>query len=339
MGTDFQSRVLYILPLFFLSTSGDDFLQMYDNHSLLGDDDENLFTLHEAYEAIGGLCEQVISNSTIDGPPVGLTEPIPSNLEVDPNMWFSNEITFSPVWEPPVADTDSPSFDEDTNAAITEIGSTTIASCYDENSSSVSLTVTFKGVLVDEMLPWMAIAYREDEECLMTPRGGGDAPIVLVMGDGSSTTPQAYHGMLSSTTKSFDDSADGVTGIYRTLQPLAEVDGYSSVSVSFGSDTASVSSVSAQSVDDLQLRFKQIFTEGAPEIMYLNYAIGSSPQLGYHKSRECFAVTEFPSCSSGSASEGDETEEDGDETSASTRSNVLASVAAMLSMIIGLQFF
>jgi hypothetical protein len=34
----------------------------------------------------------------------------------------------------------------------------------------------------------------------------------------------------------------------------------------------------------------------APTVMYMNYAIGMSPTLGYHKNRLCFEITSFPAC-------------------------------------------
>jgi hypothetical protein len=36
--------------------------------------------------------------------------------------------------------------------------------------------------------------------------------------------------------------------------------------------------------------------ETVPGAMHLMYAIGSSTDVGYHKTRECFEITEFPSC-------------------------------------------
>ena len=79
---------------------GDDFLQKYTNHSLLTDDDDDLFLLDEALEKIGRTCVKMESSGSM-GPPTGEVEHIPSNLEVEEHAWFSNVYTFSSVWKAP----------------------------------------------------------------------------------------------------------------------------------------------------------------------------------------------------------------------------------------------
>ena len=75
---------------------GDDSLQVYCNHTILTDDEEDLFMLIENYQAIGGLCADIRGGGF---PPTAQDEEsyIPSDLEVDPLSWVSNEITFSPI--------------------------------------------------------------------------------------------------------------------------------------------------------------------------------------------------------------------------------------------------
>jgi hypothetical protein len=65
----------------------------------LTDDDDYLFLLDEALEAINGTSTQM-EMSGGGGPPTGQTVHIPSNLEVDPNSWLSNVYTYSPIWQP-----------------------------------------------------------------------------------------------------------------------------------------------------------------------------------------------------------------------------------------------
>merc|ERR1719223_953770 len=77
---------------------GDDSIQVYRNHALLDENDDDLFLLIENFEALGGVC---VDPSDFEGGGVGppsTDEHIPSNLEVDPLSWVSNEVTFSPVW-------------------------------------------------------------------------------------------------------------------------------------------------------------------------------------------------------------------------------------------------
>lgn len=277
---------------------GDDFLQIYTNQSLLSDADDGLFLLDEALEAAGGSCPMMEDFGGPDGPPTGLEEPIPSNLEVDPNAWFSNVYTYSPVWQPPSSDLQPGTDEQQENSAITEAGSAVVASCYDSKSSSVQLTVTFEDIAgSDSELPWLALGYREDEECLMTPRGGGESPIILISADSiSGGVPAAYYGSLSPALKSFDSEA--VTSLYSSLTPLADVDGFTDVEVTLPSSTeVSLSSTSTESssTGSVRLHFKQQME--APEVMHLMYAIGSSSQLGYHSSRLCFEVEAFPPCS------------------------------------------
>merc|ERR1712157_163087 len=84
---------------------GDDFLQVYENHTLLSDDDDDLFELVDNLLKMNGTCPLIASSGGEDGGSIGppTTEiHIPSNLEVDPNSWFTKVYTFSPVWQPPM---------------------------------------------------------------------------------------------------------------------------------------------------------------------------------------------------------------------------------------------
>ena len=301
---------------------GDDFLQSYTNHELLTEEDEAQFLLDQALEATGGSCPQIESEG-VAGPPVGLTEPVPSNLEIDPNAWFSNVYTFSPIWEPPVEEEEDNDMSSAMGgAAVTEAGSVVVESCWDPNTSAVDLTVTFTDSGDGSELPWMALGYRKDEECLMTPRGGGDSEIILLSNDPQNNNILgAFYGALSPAAKSFD--ADAVGAIYASLVALDQATGFSNVQVSVLSeeeDTAISSASLKMPEGSVQLHFQQSM-EDAPDVMYLMYAIGSSPQLGYHGSRLCFEVVDFPNCTTSSSSkESDEvsTEESSATTSGTT---------------------
>jgi hypothetical protein len=62
---------------------GDDFLQSYTNHSLLTDDDDYLFFLDEALEAMGGSCPELVREEFGFNPASG-------NEEVSKNTWSVN---------------------------------------------------------------------------------------------------------------------------------------------------------------------------------------------------------------------------------------------------------
>lgn len=282
---------------------GDDFLQKYTNHSLLTEEDENLFLLDQALEAAGRSCPQLDRGGEGAGPPVGGTK-IPSNLEIDPNSWCSKEYTFSPVWEPTLIE-DTISSDESgpSNFATTEVGIATIGSCYDSALGLVQLKFNFKDVEVSEAgLPWMALGYRKDAECMMIPKDGSDTEIILIGTDPSTEMISASKGAMSALVRSGDPGAIGM--IYPTLSALENADGYSNVKVSVLE--GDISGVSVKNADtesvSVDLDFSQNFDE-KPEAMYMMYAIGTSPQLGYHDSRQCFEITEFPECKTESTME------------------------------------
>lgn len=282
---------------------GDDFLQKYTNHSLLSEADEDLFLLDQALEAAGGSCP-MLDRGGGGGPPVGGTK-VPSNLEIDENAWCTKEYTFSPVWEPPpVAEdaVDAPIADNPTASnsyATTEVGIATVASCYDSASQSVKLQFTFDDVEVsEEGLPWLALGYRKDEECLMIPKDGSDTDIILIATNPATEEISASKGSLSAMVRSGNPEAVGT--IYPTLSPLENADGFSNVKV-LASETQTDNTVAVEEERavvgsaSVELDFSQEF-DVKPEAMHMMYAVGTSPRLGYHASRRCFEITEFPDC-------------------------------------------
>ena len=271
---------------------GDDFLQTYTNQSLLTDDDDYLFQIPEALEAMDRTCKQM-DMAGGGGPPTGQTVHIPSNLEVDENAWFSNVYTYSPVWEPLVSDAGMSMATGETGMITTEVGDVIVNSCYEESTKSVKMSVQFTGVEMgeDEEYPWLALGYRETEECLMNPRGGGDSEMIMLT---SENFMEPHFGSLNVGARSFDGGA--VDSIYASLTPLAEKDGFSDVRMQApSSGSALAKSAVGDPSDSFNLHFKQSMAE-VPQAMYLMYAIGGSAQVGYHKTRACFEITEFPSC-------------------------------------------
>lgn len=286
---------------------GDDMLQVYENHTLLSDEDDDLFDLVKNLEANGGSCPLVTSGFGVDGeesgasfgPPVSEVH-VPSNLEVDDNSWFTSVYTYSPVWKPPMKE-EMASSASAMGVAVTQAERVTVESCYDPTTKMVKLSVEYQDIdaIPTEsgmQLPWLALGYREDEICSMTPVNGGDSKIILVSQAPKVNFPKPYIGNMGPNTKRFDQSA--FESIYDSLWALDEAIGYKDVSLAapmLGGVDGAMLSRSATPNGSVVLSFSQEFDE-KPEVMHLMYAIGMSPSLGVHTSRSCFEIVEFPTC-------------------------------------------
>lgn len=268
---------------------------------MLTDEDDDLFMLVENYQKNGGVCEDVGSGEGA-GPPI-LEVHIPSNLELDPNAWFSNEFTFSPYFTPATSDTASSdmSSSASSNKVITEVSDrVTVESCWDESTNSVDMTVHYFDVTPTSAgtLPWIALGFRSSDICAMTPVGGGNTPMVLITHSSAESAPVAHSGELVPEAKGMSPESFGA--IYMSLVPLAESDGFSSVSVSAPMIDFAVGDSTIADEDTVSLSFKQIVEE-KPDVSYFTYAIGAESQLGVHVTRGCFELTDFASCSKSSS--------------------------------------
>lgn len=294
---------------------GDDMLQVYANHSLLSDDDDDLFDLVQNLEASGGACPLLTSgmgdgegSEASFGPPNNDVH-VPSNLEVDSNSWFTNVYTFSPVWQAPMKAQEGTS-NASSGVAVTEAGRVTVESCYDQTSKSVKLSVEFQDIEaipteIGMQLPWMSIGYREDEICSMTPVSGGNTELIMISQSVTEAFPKAYTGSMGPSTKRFDQ--DAISSIYGSFQPLDEAAGYNDVSLvapMLGGSEGTMLSRSATPNGSVVLSFSQQFDQ-KPDALHLMYAIGMTATLGIHTSRSCFEIVEFPTCSSSSSSDAD----------------------------------
>ncbi|KAL3775879.1 hypothetical protein ACHAW5_006706 [Stephanodiscus triporus] len=305
---------------------GDDMLQVYRNHRLLDSEvDAGLFQIIENYEALGFSCVDLGANASDGdgaqfGPPVlEEEEKIPSNLEVDPMSWFSNEYTFSPVWDASSSTASavdqSPSSSSSGSALAIEVSDRlTVESCTD-GLGSISFTAHFHDVepTDDGLLPWMAIGYRTGELCAMTPPDGGTTPIVLLMQTDAGSAPVAHKTLLLPEAKGASDAA--FSSMMASMKNLEDEDDYSDLQVMTMSSTAVEVSRSSSSLGGeegtVSLYFKHTPVEAAIAggTMYYTYAIGSTSQMGYHVTRGCFEVSPTP-C--GGGEEGDVDEEDED---------------------------
>lgn len=285
---------------------GDDHLQVYTNHELLTDEDDDLFMLVENYVENGGECPEIVrmnEDEVAVGPPAQEVH-IPSNLEVEEASWFTNEYTFSPVWQVPMRPvvTDmgaAASVSAAMSKPSTKVSDrVTVESCYDEATKSIDMSFHFHDIdpTSNGRLPWMAIGYRPSDVCAMTPPSGGVTPIVLITHlEGDGEVPKAHSTSLLPTAKTL--SADAFASMYMLARDLEETDDHSDVSVIAPQITTSIMRSGLFDDDTVSLSFKRVVGE-KPEQLNLMYAIGMSSELGIHTTRKCFVIDAFPSCSS-----------------------------------------
>jgi hypothetical protein len=280
---------------------GDDMLQRYSKHQLLTEDDDDLFTLPERYQELGGTCVETGSGEGA-GPPI-LEVHIPSALEIDEGF-MPLQFTFSPVWQDETSGSDAVSAEmkpsSESMKAVTVVSDrVTVESCFEESTNSIDMAVHFSDLEATEAgtLPWIALGFRSSDVCAMTPTDGGNTPMILITHTSTDSAPAAHSGELLPGAKAM--SQESFDAIYESLVPLEDNVDYSSVSVNAPMLSSSASIASGRSSiadeDTVTLSFKQA-VDSKPRTMYLTYAIGSESQLGVHTTRACFELTEFPSC-------------------------------------------
>eukprot|EP00440_Ansanella_granifera_P022608 gb/GFBE01024556.1/.p1 GENE.gb/GFBE01024556.1/~~gb/GFBE01024556.1/.p1 ORF type:complete len:701 (+),score=142.91 gb/GFBE01024556.1/:1-2103(+) len=250
---------------------GDDFLQVYTDHELLSENDTEPFLIDDAFVAAGGSCPLTAgSGEGADGPPTGQVDHVPSNLEVQKDSWRSIVWTGSPVWKPP------PQMDGGVAGVMALTQDVSVETCFDAATSMFRLNMKVKMATK----AWAAISWRETEECLMTPRGGGDADLVFAKpeSDGSFSM---HFGPLSPSMKRFDSAA--MASFPSTLTPLADMES------EFGEAKAVYEN------GELDFMFERKYAT-QPETYYLNFAFGNTEAVGYHKSRGCFELQSVPAC-------------------------------------------
>ena len=155
---------------------------------------------------------------------------------MDPHSWFSNEYTFGPVCELPVASDASDAQGKDRSRAVTNVDSIQVESCRYNDGGKVELIVTFDGRFA------MASGSRSTEQCLMTPSCGSDA-----------------HNIPLDAAKGIDTQASPE---YSTVDAVAcRYDGRYTIPTRFWWD-----------------------------VMHIMYAVGGSPQIGWHSHHSRLAM-------------------------------------------------
>ncbi|KAL7544202.1 hypothetical protein ACHAWF_007583 [Thalassiosira exigua] len=283
---------------------GDDAIQNFKNHELIDDDDVDVFNIIEAYKAAGGACPEVEGHG--QGPLTqglgGEEGKLRSNLERDDLAWVSKEVTFSPYEQ---ATKEEPSSGSSTasssshaavaSKAVLEVSDRlTAETCYDEAIGAMDMSFHFHDIepTEDGRLPWMAIGYRADEACSMTPAGGGNTPMVMLSQRDASAPPQVVKAELVPDAKTMNPSA--YIGIYMTMVPLGGLAEYDEVSVELPEAPVRIErQMPLGGEDTVALNFRQTF-DREPEVLNLIYAIGDTPGFGPHRSRGCFQVQVTP---------------------------------------------
>jgi len=245
---------------------GDDFLQHWHGHRVLNESEASEFLLDEAHVRSGGACPQR-GGSGSSGPPTGQVAHVPSNLEVDQAAWHTVVYTASPVWVPP----SEGGTGGDASALTKRIAAGVMAeACVDGATSTLRLSLA-----VDLAAPaWVAVGFRSTEECLMTPRGGGDGEIVFAQ-PGNASAYEVHYGPLSPETKHF--TAAALSNFLGRMTLLSGAAGFSDGTAEYGNGR-------------LVLGFARSYSV-VPPVFNLSYAYGNSAQLGYHASRGCFTLT------------------------------------------------
>lgn len=271
---------------------GDDFLQHWESHRVLEELEADEFLLDEAFIASGGSCPQRVRNRTSDGPPTGQVAHVPSNLEVDPAAWRDIVHTGSPIWRPPpVAEAAASGASTGAAATIAEVaiarGAAGALACLASvNASGATVRLRLRVELEDAA--WIAVGFRRTEECLMTPRGGGDGEVVYAWPEQGGAEYSMRFGQLPPTLKSFSGDSGG--------RFLANLD-------TFGAGSAQ--DLSEASVEhtggEVLLSFARRYPSVPEGPLQLSLAVGLSGALGYHRLRECFALEALSPCPATSA--------------------------------------
>lgn len=268
---------------------GDDFLQHYHEHRVLEAAEEDAFLLDEAFVASGGACpERVRSKKSGEGGGApNMAHKVPSNLEVQPVAWRDIVYTGSPVWEGPVTDSDGEGGGEEAAEAVDlELAEGIRArACFQNATSSLHLTLTIEEL---DDRPWVAVGFRDaaEEECSMTPRGGGDGEVVFAQPDAQGVYALSF-GPLPEQLRRF--AADAASAFKEGLTPLAQADDFHQ-------------GRAEHSGGSLVVDFARRYTSKPAEALRFSYAVGTSKEIGYHLKRGCFSVAEpLQACSSSSS--------------------------------------
>jgi len=253
---------------------GDDFLQHWHGHRLLQDSDEGDFLVDEQYEKAGGKCVFVGGSGGQSGPPTGQVDPVPSNLEVQAEAWREIEWTESPVWKPEVKPEVGP-----VGGAKKIVEGVYEQTCWDSKSSSVQVSLA-----IDMEKPvYLAVGFRDTEECLMTPRGGADGEVVVAL-PGASQSFEVMYGPLSPGLKTMGSATPAnVAAFSKAIKPLSAVAAFA------GGSAAELSN------GKFSLAFKRAY-QAKPEALHLTFATGLETAFGYHGNRGCFKVENLPEC-------------------------------------------
>jgi len=257
---------------------GDDGLQHYFDHEVLSEEDEAPFLIDEAFIAAGGECPERGSSPGANeteaaGPPQG--GGVPSNLHIDSAAWRSITHTESPVWTGVTEESTGGSHDAPAVSGSASENGVVLEACFDTAASALLYSLAYS--TAEPAWTGMRFYDEDDDGCFMTPNGGedGEGVIVEVGADGTHT---ALHGPFTPSMKRFD-----IDGFRAGLSLLDDVSGFQGVTAE-------------HVLGQTSLHFARTRDE-QPATVKVAYALGDSPEIGYHSIRGCLAVTQVPTCS------------------------------------------
>mmetsp|Transcript_2023 Transcript_2023/g.4171 ORF Transcript_2023/g.4171 Transcript_2023/m.4171 type:complete len:278 (+) Transcript_2023:98-931(+) len=159
--------------------------------------------------------------------------------------------------------------------------------CVDPVEGTLSIACHFHDTepsRYDDLLPWMAIAYRRQPDCLMVALDRSDQEMVTLTQHNETLAIEAHRTFLPTSAKMYVPSA--FDSIYTNMVPLSMAQDYSEVSVTYDPDES----------DTVSLRFVRRVPKNTTRFSFM-YAVGGTSTFDGegHATRGCFSVpTDVP---------------------------------------------
>ena len=159
--------------------------------------------------------------------------------------------------------------------------------CVDPVESTVSIAAHWHDTepsRYDDLLPWMAMAYRRQPDCLMVALDREDQEMVTLTQNNETLAIEAHSTFLPTSAKMYVPSA--FDAIYANMVPLSMAQDYSDVSVTYDPEES----------DTVTLRFVRRVPENTTRFNFM-YAVGGTSTFDGegHATRGCFSVpTDLP---------------------------------------------
>ena len=155
-------------------------------------------------------------------------------------------------------------------------------SCVDPIDGTLSVSCHFHDAepsRYDDLLPWMALAYRRQSDCLMVALDREDQEMVTLTQHNETLAIEAHRTLLPTSAKMYIPSA--FDAIYANMVPLSMAQDYSDVSVTYDPEEN----------DTVSLKFVRRVPKNTTRYNFM-YAVGASSTFDGegHATRGCFSV-------------------------------------------------